>query len=227
MRKWPLAAYIGISIFICGTPRAALISSDLAVTGDGLLTRDTQIGIEWLDVTATVGQSRATVMSGAYFTQHGFRYATEGELLTLWTNAGASGPFLNNFGIGTYAGNFAAANLLIQLMGCTSAVLGKACDGTDQNWHIGFFGTNSTDAALVDFFGPPDPRAGTAAMWTDFGPTVDILNRPDVGSFLVRAIPEPSAALLFLSSLLGISALGGRRSVQRDRTEHCRFKRGR
>lgn len=182
--------------------------------GDGLFTLDSTTSLAWLDLTATVGQSRPTVLSDP-FVAEGFRYATQAEVLRLWGDAGATGPFDNEVGSNYRAQNFDAANLLINLMGCTSQVLGELCDGLDQNWNIAFFGTVPTDAAIVDAFGPPDPRNGTAAMWIDFGPTVDILNRPDVGSYLVRAMPtpEPATFAMFGAGLAGAAAMRRLRKV--------------
>jgi hypothetical protein len=191
-------------VMCAGVSHAALISDDLSAPGDGLLTRDQSTRLDWLDVTATVGQSRSSVLAGP-FAALGFRYATETEVLQLWQDAGAVGPWNNNVGSNYSIPNFRAANLLIDLMGCTSQLVGDPCDGANQNFHIGLFGSDPTDAALVDYFGPPDPlRAGAAAMWIDFGPTVDVLHRPDVGSYLVRPfrVPEPSALSIALLAII-------------------------
>lgn len=188
--------------------QAALITADLVPgTGDALLTVDTATQLEWLDVTATVGQSYAGVLSGQYVSPLGFRFASASEVETLWLNAGAGGSFTNNVGSNITPANFDAAVLLVDLMGCTSHLVGDLCDGMQQNWHIAMYGDPPSspelvDAAVVDYFGPPDSRAGGAAMWLDFGPTVDLLSRPDVGSYLVRAVPEPSTALLISLGLV-------------------------
>jgi hypothetical protein len=48
-------------------------------------------------------------------------------------------------------------------------------------------------------------------MWLDFGPTVDLASRPDVGSYLIRTVPEPGLAHLLLVAA-GISGLRTSRS---------------
>ena len=95
--------------------------------------------------------------------------------------------------------------------GVLPQLVGDPSYSANQNWNIGFFDDGPTDAAVVDAFGPPDPRAGTAAMWIDFGPTVDILHRPDVGSYLVRdvPVPEPSSGSLLLTTVVGVVGVEG------------------
>lgn len=195
--------------------QAALIAADLVPgTGDALLTVDTATQLEWLDVTATAGQSYADVLSGQYVSALGFRFASSSEVEALWLDAGAGGPFTNNGGSNNTPANFDAAVLLVDLMGCTSQLVLDPCDGTEQNWHIAMYGDPPSspelvDAALVDYFGPPDPRAGEAAMWLDFddfGPAGDLLGRPDLGSYLVRAVPEPNTALLTSLGLVLMAA---------------------
>ena len=43
---------------------AALIEQDLFTSGDGLITLDTSTGLEWLDVTETLGQTYNAVAAG-------------------------------------------------------------------------------------------------------------------------------------------------------------------
>lgn len=208
-----IVLFVAALALSAGTANATLISADLYASGDGLLTRDTSTALEWLDLTATVGQSRSAVLGGSFVGQ-GFRYATQADVLQLWIDAGASGPFNNQFGSNYQVGNFVAANLLINLMGCTSQLVGDPCDGANQNFQIAFFGSGAADAALVDYFGPPDQlRAGLAAMWIDFGPTVDILHRPDVGSYLVRAVavPEPGSMFMLGAGLIAAIAVRSKR----------------
>lgn len=49
--------------------------------GDGLLTRDTVSGLEWLDVTLTINQTYDQVRTGNWY-QAGFSHATMAELQT-------------------------------------------------------------------------------------------------------------------------------------------------
>jgi len=209
------AALLTLSVPSLG--RAALYAADLvARSGDGLLTVDTASGLEWLDVTATVGQTYDAVASGPYVGSLGFRFATGAEVEALWRDAGAEGTFTNDTGSNIDAANYGAAILLIDLMGCTSQLVGEACDGVSQNWNIAMYGPGSPDphlvsAAIVDAYGPPDIDAGRAAMWLDFGPTVDLPSRPDVGSYLVRAVPESNAPAMLALGVLVLASVGRRK----------------
>ena len=48
-----------LGLLLAGAARGELASVDLDAPGDGLLARDTDAGLDWLDVTATAGFSRA------------------------------------------------------------------------------------------------------------------------------------------------------------------------
>lgn len=195
-----------------------LLSADLNAAGDGLLTRDTATSLEWLDLTATVGQSRADVLAGSYVA-HGFRYATKDEVIRLWEDGGAVGPFVV-LGDDVNPLDITPASLMINLMGCTSAYnVNNPCvgpipgRGDVQNFNIGLFGSDPYDAGLVDmFFGQNDPRRFGATFRINFGQddAYELLGRPDVGSYLVRAfplsgVPEPDVWMMLI---LGFGATG-------------------
>jgi hypothetical protein len=73
---------------------AALSSVDLDTPGDGLITRDTETGLDWLDLTETapiefVGPSVNEVLAGAGgWTNRGFRYATTTEVCMFFDHLG-------------------------------------------------------------------------------------------------------------------------------------------
>ena len=70
--------------------KASIISADDSTFGAGTLTRDTLQGLDFLDVTFSVGLTRAYVSSqfvtGGQFA--GFRYATDDEVINLINNTG-------------------------------------------------------------------------------------------------------------------------------------------
>lgn len=73
-------------------PNAALISVDLIQgSGDGVITRDTVSGLDWLDLTVTVNQTYDQVHTGSWY-EADFRYALQGEVQTLFTHAGMPDP---------------------------------------------------------------------------------------------------------------------------------------
>jgi len=110
---------------------ATLISVDLIQgSGNGSITRDTEFGLEWLDLTTTVNQTYDQVRTGSWY-QAGFRHALQSEVQTLFTHAGM--PDQSSI---AYP---AEARALVQLLGAT--ITGQA--GSIRT--LGFTGS--------DFFG--------------------------------------------------------------------------
>ncbi|RKZ67885.1 MAG: hypothetical protein DRQ44_05080 [Gammaproteobacteria bacterium] len=74
---------------------AALVSTNWKTVGDNLITRDTDSGLEWLDLTETTGLSYNDVSSkfseGEQFA--GWSYASITEVRELLNNAGGSGVY--------------------------------------------------------------------------------------------------------------------------------------
>lgn len=69
----------------------ALIQKDLLPgRGDQLLTLDDITGLEWLNLTVTANHSYLDMLTGfgGFIGAFGFRYATAGEVATLYRNAG-------------------------------------------------------------------------------------------------------------------------------------------
>jgi hypothetical protein len=63
---------------------SALTEADLSAPGDGLITRDVDTGLDWLDVSATSGVSYASISTGGGgWSALGFRHATASEVCAL------------------------------------------------------------------------------------------------------------------------------------------------
>lgn len=199
-------ALILLFIFPPITSRAALITSDLSAPNDQLITIDSLTGLEWLDVTATQGQSYNSVAAGfGGFIQLGFRYATIGEVSTLYFHAGV----INQDGL-FHAENAAGALLLINLMGCTN----------NCNISVDTQGGLAED----DPFSPTAARGPFVAIFADRSRGVAVLSAssiskgqgyPDFGSYLVRPIPEPGMPVL-LGFGLGVLSFTRRSQDQQD-----------
>jgi len=203
MRPIVFGALLLLAVVSASASSAALFTVDLvAGSGDGLLTVDSATGLEWLDVTTTVGQAYSAVESGPFVGSLGFRFASAAEVEGLWINAGAEGTFTNDSSSNVSVLNYDAAILLLDLMGCSQLV---GCDGVGQTWHIAMYGPSShnVSAALIAASLPP---TSDAAMWLDFGQTVDFPRRADVGSYLVRAVPEAAASTMLALGVLGLMA---------------------
>ena len=81
-----------ITIVMPVNSEAALVEVDWQTAGDGLLTRDTVSGLEWMDINPTyyitANQMLALFAPGQLY--EGFRFATTDDLITVLTHAGVS-----------------------------------------------------------------------------------------------------------------------------------------
>ncbi|MEM8945294.1 MAG: hypothetical protein AAGD11_08935 [Planctomycetota bacterium] len=188
---------------------AILVSQDDPTHGPDSITRDTDTGLDWLDLTLTTDRSYNDVMSnftiGGDFA--GFRFATGPELSTLfYTSAGITPGFQTP--------REPAAENLQDLIGITIAQFGRErtigfFDTTglvraDLNWseiHVSI-GSGSNSWSRADVGNAAEPNLNSAS--------------PNIGSYLVRAaVPEPTSFLFF--SFLTIGIIG----VKRIRPRQC------
>ena len=97
---------------------AELVSADDPVFGLGSLTIDTATNLAWLDVTKTDARSFDDVSSqfGAGGEFEGFRYATEEEVLTFFSNANIPDlPLAETLGTPSSTDNFNPISVLLDL----------------------------------------------------------------------------------------------------------------
>lgn len=203
----------GCFAFLLSWALTQSVQATLVDQGNSLL--DSSTGLEWLDLTATVGQSVDDVLVGGFggFAAAGYGLATIGQVEELWTNAG-----FTVFGVNSVL-NRAAGELIISLMGCTDPNTTRGCT-------VGPFTVSSTDrgtgialrtdlniplVASVDLGGPGSPSFARAIFVgsTAFDSASDV-----AGIFLVRdgqtsggggnpiSLPEPNTILLVLPGLL-------------------------
>lgn len=191
---------------------AALISVDLNEgSGDGLLTRDTISGLDWLDITLTVNQTYDQVRTGSWY-QAGFTHANMEELLTLFLHAGTPS---DGFDLSiTYPTETQA---LAQLLGAT--IVGEEGSLTTIGFSgSDFFGNTVTTATHpVDSpfsallaqinYSPPTGNFPTfgEAHFTGGHPFSNEAS-PYWGSFLIRPAPVPLPGALGLM-FSGLSVL--------------------
>jgi hypothetical protein len=192
---------------LTATANATLTSSDWQNAGDGLLTIDSDTGLQWLDWSYTANRSYNDVSSllgdGSEF--EGFRYATEAEMRTLYTNAGA--VFIAQID-GSDLGNIPALELLVDLFGETFAGGSEAIYGLEGN-------ASEEASALGDFPNSGASHHMASAFLVETGQiAVRWLNMNDesTASFLGHAlvmVPAPGTVLL--------GALGGLIAFRRRR----------
>lgn len=205
--------------------QSTLIQRDFLSPGDGLITLDTQTGLEWLDLTYTERDTFAesfTVLDilsqidAAGSPLNGFHYASIYEVETLITHARLT---IDNSGTYQQIGESAAMLEFLDLIGTTSSstnysnswgITGSQC----QPWSVRCSG----DSFMIAGLGVNIDNGSTYAT-TDYYSSVfdETRKRADFGHFLVRAVPLPPAIGLFA---VGLVALFGR--VTNDYVNHRR-----
>ena len=193
-------------LFFARVAAADLIGvNDPSIVGNGMpsldgnnLTRDTESGLDWLDVTLSLGRSYNDVSTqfGAGGDYEGFRFATGPDLETLFTNAGLTlddpGPvsqpildFIDLFGSAPFG----------QVLG-VSARYDDTVDGVDP-------ALVGTGCVAHPSCRAPDQPPRLVVIQPDhstgpFGPQGDPSSTQEtfLGAMLVRPIPEPSSLIL-------------------------------
>ncbi|WP_425404302.1 hypothetical protein [Hwanghaeella sp.] len=206
--------FLVICLAAIGTARAELVNADWRVRGDKLLTRDTETGLEWLNIEQTYGRSRAEVkeLFGVDQEFEGFRFATLNEFETLLKNAGIPLNFdqadpNDNFLAGTMQ-DARAAFALTDLMGY-APFLFKYGEPDDNHRRLHGVLKDGFSPILETFepitFSAGDTRSGlharlSAALLAEKRTGVD------VGMFLVRVaivsgLPKPARYAWFYNKI--------------------------
>jgi len=188
---------------------AALVSADWQTAGDNLITRDTESGLEWLDLTVTVNTSYNTItlQFGSGGTYEGWALATHAQISVMFDHAGGSG---------TYTGTSASHNImfdngLLDLWGSTQSgtglIAGKfladEATGAPPGTHWVGTALDHADAAINDSVDL------ITQSWTDTNAS------PAIAPALVRTsvVPVPAAVWLFGSGLLGLIGVARRKKT--------------
>lgn len=201
-----LSAFVSI-----GNAGASLLSIDYEPnSGDGWITRDSNSGLDWLDVSLTANQTFDQVRTGPWVSQ-GFRYATLSEVRTLFDHAGTPDDW---FDVSVTAPD--QTLLLAQLLGPTlltpERVSVHGLIGTDwfdndvtfENHPIG--DVFNAVVAKIDYIDlPPDGPIGESHFtgWHPFSNEA----APFYGSFLVRSVPEPSTGSIAVLALVALASV--------------------
>ena len=181
---------------------AAPIEADWLTSGDGLVTYDSNTGLEWLDLTVTANRTYNDISSlfdvGEEF--EGWRYATSTELITLWNSFGGNDNFYSGYSVE----NKGLFSVIAPLMGDLRCNTGSCTIGTGRTmW-------TTQDAFVSQMYGGNISQEYIQINQGNWG--VDYINS-EFGSALVRvsSVPIPAAFWLFGSGLIGLIGIARRK----------------
>ncbi|MBI5556002.1 MAG: hypothetical protein HY885_00025 [Deltaproteobacteria bacterium] len=200
----------------------SLVSQDFLAPGDGLITFDSETGLEWLDLSATSAHSYLELKGGygEFLTTHGFHYADGNDLYTLYQHAGVvifgvPGNYSANAAT-YYALNGAGVKNLLNLMSATFSIPPSTFQEAVGMYVL--YDPAGNSSALKA--GSVHLNEGALESWvtisdTPYAPGQDTKSFL-YGSYLVRdALPVPlPSAFVFLGA--GLAALLGlKRGLQK------------
>jgi hypothetical protein len=216
---------------------AISISVNAAIIDLGAITRDTDTGLDWLDVTQTSGLSydQVTVQLGVGGDYEGFRYATLAELDQLITNFGYTAINTDCDYTALHCDwNVDGDNVVIETMiktlgdtldqylDATGDIRDVGPDGAGFTW--GMLGSTHQNAPLQDVALILDGETIRRDDGTPYADSSDWVSTAEFsvnnvrisrGSFLVTpsAVPIPAAGWLFMSAL---ACLFGKKHLQKN-----------
>jgi hypothetical protein len=174
--------------------------SEAAVSHSGSYTTDDVTGFQWLDLSETLNQSYDVVSGelgvGGQFAGH--RYATEAEVIALADSAG----FLPG---GVPGMNIAGTDVVDYLSHLVSSLGSVAVpEGHSSIGYISLF--QDAEVRYVDLYDSEVHQDGARDHVNSLSTlhAVHTSSDPNIGSFLIRTIPEPTTLTLAAFSLLGI-----------------------
>jgi hypothetical protein len=206
----PHTSYLTIFSF---NVNAAIISVDWKTAGDGLITRDTVSGLDWLDLTETNGLTYEYVSGqlGAGGQFDGYRYATNSEAVALWANFGID----LNTGATTYIPGYVDPAIENAAM-----FMGNIFNEYNADDRFGVYGlTGETLRTGIYYTLGAWESVWEGVTYTYYSP-IGAREAPSYtsaiyqGSYLVKpdVIPVPAAVWLFGSGLVGLIGVARRKT---------------
>jgi len=191
-------ALLSLLLFPVLAPRAdaALVVRDLSTPGDRLVTLDTVTGLEWLDLSVSLGRApQSAIPPGS-----GFRMAYRAEVEGLLQSAGIAASRINTNT--THLVDLAAGHLLRDTIGVTSTAFGGA---VDQIYGRVLRPNNTQyDVYFLEIRTSPATPQGTYNIFIELGNSLGAF-QSNHADFLVRqAVPEPASLALVGVTLLAL-----------------------
>ena len=217
--KFPLLGRLAVM----GAALLSSFSANAAILDLGTITRDTDSGLDWLDVTETrdISWNEMSIELGVGGDYEGWRYATSSDLDTLIGNFGYI-PVTQNCNSGLtfcdhlVSGDSAPLEQMIRTLGDTLAAAYEESgspivipsDGAGGTTGLIWYDISGFEVEIGRIW----DREFTTGDLDDIVHSRSITNMypnessPQIGSFLVRAspIPIPATAYLFGSALAGL-----------------------
>ena len=189
---------------------AALISTDWQNVGDNFITQDTDSGLEWLDLTETVGMSydQVTAQMATGGSLAGWSYATSSQISGFFDSAGGSGDYTgsseaNNGVVESVSTFWGYSRALTKFSKFLFAEVDTARPDANHRYGQISDGVNNTNWETEDYM------VIMRASWPDTS------GESFTSSALVRTsvVPVPAAVWLFGSGLIGLIGIARRKKA--------------
>lgn len=215
-RTFVFALMLAIALSAGNMAVADPLTSEDSSFGIGSITRDPNMGLDWLDLTESVNRSFNDVNSqfGAGGDFESFHHASDADVITFFANAGIT--LINDT---TSPANSAPVLALLALWGSLASNSVPQEFSLAVTSDLGVF-ANSHSAALLICQGSITPTCGGFTQASQLDNSFSLAT----GHALVRAtpppVPEPATSVLLLSGMVMVGLAKRKRAREKRRSSH-------